>query len=123
MAIDQKVEKRKKESPEDKAKRKRDREINDVRVVASTPEGRRFLWRLLSEGKIFQDGYVHGDAGFGTTYNCGRRSIGVWALSELMEASPNTFLQMQNENASEAKREEIEQIDEIFERDVLNFKL
>jgi len=100
-------EKRKPESPEDKAKRIRNRELNDIRVVTSTPEGRRFIWRVLTEGKIFQSGYVHGDSGYGTTYSAGQRSVGVWALSELLEAKPDVFMQMQKEHASEMKREEM----------------
>jgi len=115
----EKPEKRKIETVEQRNKRKRDRELNDIRIVASTPEGRRFLWRILSEGEIFQDGYVHGDQGFGTTYNCGRRSVGVWALSELMESKPEAFMQMQRENASEVKREEMESRDAIEAKDIL----
>jgi len=113
------AEKRKPETPEQRDKRKRDRELNDIRVVASTPEGRRFIWRVLSEGEIFKDGYVHGDQGFGTTYNCGRRSVGVWALAEIMEAKPEVFMQMQRENASEQKREELEARDAIEAKDIL----
>ena len=113
------VEKRPPETQEQRAKRKRDRELNDIRVVLAGPEGRRFMWRVLSEGKIFVDGYVHGDGGFGTTYSTGRRSIGVWALSEVMEAKAESFMQMQREHASEAKREEMEDKDLENAKDIL----
>lgn len=113
------IEKRKPETAEDKAKRKRNRELNDIRVIVASPEGRRFLWRVLSEGKIFQDGYIHGDAGYGTTYTTGKRSVGVWALSELMEAKPEVFMQMQRENASEAKREEMDEKEKNEQKDIL----
>ena len=113
------VEKRKPDTPEDKAKRKRERELNDLRSILATPEGRRFIWRVLSEARIFNDGYTHGDAGYGTTYNCGRRSVGVWALAEMMEAKPSAFMQIQNEVASEAKNEELEEKQRVEETDIL----
>ena len=102
------IEKRKPDNQADKAKRKRNRELNDLRIVSMTPEGRRLIWRVLTEGKVFHDGYVHGDGGFGTTFNSGRRSVGVWLLAEVMEAKPDLFMQMQKEHASEVKREEME---------------
>lgn len=113
------VEKRKPDTPEQIAKRKRDRELNDIKVMLATPEGRRFIWRVLSEGKIFVDGYIPDDKGYGTTYNTGRRSVGLWALAEVMEAKPEAFMQMQREHASEAKREETEENDKKEERDIL----
>lgn len=113
------MEKRKPESQEQRAKRKRDRDINDLRVIIATVEGRRFLWRLLSEGKIFVDGYVHGDKGYGTTYSAGRRSVGLWSLAEIMEAKPEAFMQMQREHASEAKREEMDDIEKEENTEIL----
>ena len=113
------IEKRKPETPAQREKRKRDRQLNDVRVILATPEGRRFVWRVLTEGKIFHDGYTHGDAGYGTTYNCGRRSIGLWALDEIMEAKPESFMQMQREHASEAKREELDDQEVREKKDIL----
>lgn len=113
------IEKRKPETAEEKAKRFRNRELNDIRVLIAAPEGRRFLWRVLSEGKIFKDGYVHGDAGYGTTYAAGKRSVGIWALSELMEARPEAFMQMQRENASEAKREEMDEKEKNEQKNIL----
>jgi len=109
-----------KETLEQKAKRLRDRELNDIKLILSSPEGRRFLWRVLSEAQVFRDGYVHGDAGFGTTYNSGRRGIGLWALAEIMEAKPDAFMQMQREHASEAKREELDEKERIENKDILS---
>ena len=111
--------KRPKETVQQKNKRLRDREVNDIRKVISTPEGRRFYWRLLEIGGIFSDGYISGDNGYGTTYKSGRRSVGVWSLSELMEANPGGFTQMQREHASEAKRDKIEEEKKIEEKDIL----
>jgi hypothetical protein len=112
-------EKRKPEKPSDKAKRIKNRELNDIRVVLSTPEGRRFYWRLLGYGQLFQNGYVPGDQGYGSTYNLGVKSVGLWALAEIMEAKPNAFTQMQREHASEQERERQEFEEYIEQKDPL----
>lgn len=106
-------------TPEEIAKHKRDRDLNDIRKVISTPEGRRFYWRLLGEGMIFKDGYVHGDAGYGTTFNAGRRKVGLWALVELMDAKPEAYAQMQNEFALDMKIEEAEIKKQVENKDIL----
>ena len=113
------IEKRKSETPEQREKRKRDRQLNDLRVILSTPEGRRFVWRVLAEGKMFVDGYVPGDQGYGTTRNAGRHLVGIWAMAEIMEAKPEAFMQMQRENASEATREEMHDKEVREKKDIL----
>lgn len=114
MTTRQKVEK-----PSDRSKRKRNRELNDIRSVLNTPEGRRFYWRILEQGQIFKDGFVAGDNGYGSTRNLGTRKVGLWALSELMEARPDAFTKMQREHASEAKREENEDKERVNTKSVL----
>lgn len=113
-------EKRKPENPQEKAKRLRNRDLNDIRVVLSTPEGRRFYWRLLSKAQVFIDGYVAGDRGYGTTRNTGMKFVGHWALDEMLEAKPSAFTQMQREHASELKREELAQDEFVGQKDILD---
>jgi hypothetical protein len=113
------IEKRKPETKEQKEKRLRDRELNDLRIVLSNPEGRRFMWRLMEKCKFFVDGYIHGDAGYGTTYNAGRKNIGLWTLEEITAAKQDAFTQIQREHLSEAKREEMEEKDKVGEKDIL----
>lgn len=96
-----------KETPEQRQKRKRDTELADLRHILKDPEGRRFMWRLLGEAKLFHGSFVMGDQGYGTTYNEGRRSIGCWAFSELLEAKPEAYNQMQREHSSLERRDEI----------------
>ena len=35
-------------------KRKIERNLSDIRSVAATPEGRRFIWNILSRAGVFQ---------------------------------------------------------------------
>lgn len=100
-------EKRKPESPEEKAKRIDNRRLNDFRVILNMPEGRRIIWWILTVCKVFVDGYVAGDNGYATTRNTGIKWVGHWLLNWVLRAKPSAFTQMQRENASEVKREEI----------------
>lgn len=78
--------------------RKRDRELNDLRKVLRTPEGRRVIWRLLEEAKIFQSVFTGNS---GTYYKAGYSDFGRFILSEVLEANKNAFTQMMNEAWSE----------------------
>ena len=91
---------------QDKDKRKRDRELSDIRAIKKMPEGRRFYWRLMEAGGVFNDAFVSGDVN-ATNYNLGRQSISRLFLNELMEADPNALTQMQQERSSETKSEEV----------------
>lgn len=91
---------------EKKDKRIRERELADIRTVVNTPEGRRFIWRVLAECGMYKDGYVHGDNGYGTTFNTGRKSIGIWLTNDLLFAKPDAFRQMTTENQGLKKQEE-----------------
>ena len=109
---------KKPEKPQDKSKRKRNRELNDIRVVLSTPEGRRFIWRIITFVRIFKDAFFRGDTDT-TLYNTGRKSVGLWVLDEVLYAKPDAFGQMQREHLSEYKREAIENEEYVESKDIL----
>lgn len=79
--------------------RKRERELTDIRSVLLTPQGRRFYWRVMESGAIFQDPFCGVDTN-ATNYRLGRQSISRDFLNDLMEASPDALAQMQREQAS-----------------------
>ena len=85
---------------------RRIRELNDIRKVLSSPEGRRFYWRVMARAGAFHSSYT-GDNN-ATNFNCGRQDIGYFLLDELLEAEPTTLAQMQREAKSKATREETE---------------
>lgn len=99
-------------------KQKQERDLSDIRFVAKTPEGRRLMWRILSRAGIFQmDGYNNA---IDSARFSGRRNNGIELLNDIMAAKPSLFGQMQQEYASELKREEIEKETEIKEGDPLS---
>lgn len=90
-----------------KSIRKRERELSDIRFIIQKPEGRRFIWRVLEEGRVFHDAYQP-DSNT-TYYNLGRQSISRLFLNELLEAKPEALSQMQDERAAEEKIELIKE--------------
>lgn len=98
-----------------KEKRKHERDLSDIRFVLKSPEGRRFYWKLLSTAGVFRRSFTGESES--TMFNEGRRSLGLDALNDLLEAKPEVFSQMQQEYQSEIKREEKEQEDETKQND------
>jgi hypothetical protein len=82
----------------------------DLRHISSSPQGRRFLWRLIGECKTFEKIW---DASAKIHFNEGRRSIGIQLLAEVMQADPKGYLLMQQEamlrTASEEELKEDEE--------------
>ena len=91
---------------EERVQHKLDRMYADIRFVAKSPEGRRFLWRLLEEHDVFRENGI--DDQMESNRFEGRRNIGIRLLNKLTTAKPSLLGQLQEEYASELKREEIE---------------
>lgn len=87
---------------QEREKKKRERDLSDLKKVLAMPEGRRLLWRLLSEAGVFRTTFTGNSQTF---LNEGRRQIGLLILSEIMQAKPEAFTQMQREYVSELKAE------------------
>lgn len=79
-----------------KRKIKRDQEIEDLRQVLEMAGGRNFIWRLLQQCGVYHTSFT-GEA-LETSFNEGKRQMGLWTLDELFEASPHTYALMQKEN-------------------------
>jgi len=108
----------KEEKKQDKSERRRERELADIRFIIKSVEGRRFYWRLMADAGVFRRSF-NGDT-VGTMFNEGRRSLGLDILNDLLEAKPAAFSEMQQEYASEKKREDNEVKEEIKESDPLS---
>lgn len=68
----------------------REQEHNDLRAVMSTPQGRRFVWRLLEHAGLFGPSYAsdHG----ATAYNEGRRSIAIGLLTRVQTEATDLYV-------------------------------
>lgn len=71
----------------------------DMQMILKLPEGRRFLWLLLGECRIYRTSFDH--SGSVTAFNEGKRSVGLAILDRITDADPSAYIQMQNENKGE----------------------
>ena len=79
---------------------RRYRELKDLKEVLSTPEGRRVWRRLLETCGAYRTPFV-GEFPFTNHVNIGRQQIGQWALAEMDESRPTTYLEMAREYKSD----------------------
>lgn len=79
---------------DEKIKLGRERELDDLRAVLSTHEGRRFVWRLLGHCKV--NGSIwHPSAQI--HYNAGMQDVGHFVMAEVVQAGEEFLLQMMKE--------------------------
>lgn len=89
----------------DEEKRELDKKRNDLKWVVSTPQGRRFYWRVMSECKSFKIAFIPDP--YQTNYINGRKSVGLDLYHDLLDAEPNAFVTMQNENKAQDTRKDL----------------
>jgi hypothetical protein len=73
-------------------------EKDDVFFLLNTPQGRRFFWRYLGLCGIYRLSYTGNSD---TNFREGERNIGIRMMNDIMEANPDAYLQMINENKKE----------------------
>ena len=81
---------------EDEVKRKRKKELIDLRVVLSKPEGRRVFWRLLTHCNVFSSVFNTNNAMMAK--NAGKQDVGHFIQAEIVEADENLYISMMKEN-------------------------
>lgn len=67
----------------------------DLAKVLESPQGRRFVWRLLTLCGVFQSSFE--DNYGATSFNEGRRSVGLRLLSEVTDLNPEHYVLMMQE--------------------------
>jgi hypothetical protein len=82
------------EKAETAERMRRKQELNDLRLTLSTIEGRRVIWRILSECNIFDNSMLHRDAMY---WEGGKKAIGTWLYGEVTQNFPEAWVQMQLE--------------------------
>ena len=87
---------------ERREKQKRQTEMNDLRAVMGTREGRRFLWRTLARSGV-NSSVVRMGFDQSAMYLAGKQDIGHFLQAELIEANSGAYLQMQKEAMKDAK--------------------
>ena len=80
-----------------KRKEKFDREgvLQDIRMVLSTPEGKRLIWRLLSHCRTFESIYEQSAR---IHYNAGQQDLGHFIMAEIISADEQLLFTMMKDN-------------------------
>ena len=64
---------------------------SDLKFILSKPEGRRFVWRLLSAANVFTANHLTSEE---LHFVNGRRSIGLKFLDEVLRVDASAFVEM-----------------------------
>lgn len=73
------------EKQQEKLDLEREKELNDLRFILKTPQGRRVFKRFLNQARIFQSTFTGNSRTF---FLEGRRDLGLFILAEGVSASP-----------------------------------
>lgn len=79
-----------------KDQRTKEREIDDLKGLLSTPGGRRFLWRYIEFCGIFESSFS--SSGSEMFFLEGQRNVGLKLIKEIMEADANAYIVMMKES-------------------------
>lgn len=74
-----------------------DKNFNDLKFILDSEQGRRFMWRVLSECGVFQTSFRTSSEIY---YLEGRRSIGLKLLAEIMDCDPQAYIKMSTQKES-----------------------
>lgn len=80
----------------------RDQQVEDLRQLLALPEGRRFLWRLLGECRIYQS--PMNPNGSMQAHNIGMGDAGRMLISWLTDVDPKAYPQLMLDHAPEAEK-------------------
>lgn len=82
----------------DREKLGRDRDLEDLRFVLSSRQGRRFYWRYMAVCGVFTQSFTGNSETF---FKEGKRAIGLRLLEDLNDAAPEAYVLMLGESKDE----------------------
>lgn len=97
---------KRKKNFEEREKKRRERDLSDLRKLLNLAEGRRFVWRILEEARVFASCYDNHNGNM--AWKEGRRDLGLMIWNDVTLAWPEKFIQMKNERRSESESDERE---------------
>ena len=77
-------------------------EAEDLKAVLATAAGRAVLWRILSDCRIYSDGFNGGDRAL-MAFDAGRRNLGLSLLEKVLTLNSEAYILMRDE-AQQRKR-------------------
>ena len=82
----------------------REKDQGDLRHVMGSKEGRRFMWRQLSEAGVYRSSFDSNPVLM--AFNEGNRNRGLLLLNDIMEACPTRYSEMLREQKEARERHE-----------------
>lgn len=85
-----------------------EQEVNDLQVVMSTPNGRRFMRRLIVEtAGLYRSSYLNGPTGRGSdpVFLEGMRNVGLQQFAEVCEHCPTEWTLAEKEHRDQRQME------------------
>lgn len=76
---------------QDELKLERERELNDLRLILQTPEGKRFFGRMFKLGHMEQEPFTGNSSTF---YNLGMRQFALKYWNDVKEADRAAFVEI-----------------------------
>lgn len=90
------------------AKLYRDQDREDMRAMLSTRGGRAVLWAILSKCGVYRQSFM-GEFPMETAFECGKREIGLWLLTEnILTVNEQAYILMRQE--AQARQQEKERM-------------
>lgn len=89
----------KKEKIQQERKRKSQKERDDVMKVMESPEGRRFVYKMIQRAGVFRSSF-NGQSNT-TIFNEGNRNQGLMLLADVTKYAPGSYDLMMKENRDE----------------------
>lgn len=100
MSIEEFDEPERTEQEREKSKRARQVQVDDFLWLMSDKRGRRIMWRLLGETRVFQSSFTGNSQTF---FNEGTRNVGLKLLGEINELCPDRYVSMLKENTHDSR--------------------
>ena len=92
---------KKKEDAREATVEQREQDRHDMKVVLSSDAGRRVVWQMLEETRMFHCAFT-GQSN-GTIFNTGVQSVGLKLLQKILRVDPNILSIMLNARLTEKK--------------------
>lgn len=92
---------------ERRLERLRERMKGDVAAILNLPAGRRFLYWMVEETRLYRMCFVPGDP-YASAVNEGKRLVGVELTRQVERAKPGVMSQMVREHVSEERQHKAE---------------
>lgn len=81
-----------------KARQRTDQIATDIKWLMAHKQGRRIVWRYLSEAGVYRSSFVKGE----TEFREGMRNMGLLILNDVHTHSPDRYVEMLTENRKDA---------------------